>query len=201
VSYAQRLRQSPPHELEREYALFSVGLPLTGISPTRFHEALSRAAIAVTIVETDGPSERAGVTCSAISTVCDTPPPILFCVNRVSAVNSVIKASAVPSVSRLTAARLDISGLFSGTDQVSMSERVASNRWQYSSTGTPYFNARAARVAGRRASLPMSGCGRLFRTTSASMRGSNANRSRTLHAPHHSGTARLKADIHLPLHA
>src|SRR5260370_15340621 len=111
VSYAQRLRQSPPRELEREYALFSVGLPLTGMSPTRFHEALSRAAIAVTTVETDGPSERAGVTCSAISTVCDTPPPILFCVNRVSAVNSVIKASAVPSASRLTAGRLDISRL------------------------------------------------------------------------------------------
>jgi hypothetical protein len=58
VSYAQRLRQSPPRELEREYALFFVGLPLTGISPTRFHEALSRAAIAVTIVG-DRRTERA----------------------------------------------------------------------------------------------------------------------------------------------
>lgn len=201
MSYAQRQRQSRPRELEREYALFSVGLPLTGISPTRFREALSRAAIAATIAETDGPSGRAGVTYSAISTVCDTPPPILFCVNSVSAVNSVIEVSAVPSVNRLPAGRVNISRHFSGTGQVSMSERVASNCWQYSPTGTPYFNARAARVAGGRASLPMSGCGGIFHTTSASTRGSNAKRSRTLHAPHHSGTARLKADIHLPLHA
>ncbi|WP_188130832.1 flavin reductase [Paraburkholderia panacisoli] len=143
MSFAQRLRHSPPRELEREYALVSVGLPVTSISPTRFCEALSRATIAVTTVKTDGPSRHAGVTYSAISTVCDTPPPILLCVNRVSAANSVIKTSAVPSINRLIAGWLDISRLFSGTGQVSMSERVASNRWRYSPTGTPYFNARS----------------------------------------------------------
>jgi flavin reductase (DIM6/NTAB) family NADH-FMN oxidoreductase RutF len=112
MSYAQRLQQGPPRELQRKDALFSIGIPWTDISPIQFPEALSRAAIAVTIVATDGPGGRAGVTYSAVSTVCNTPPPIRFCVNRGSAANSVITAIAGLSVNRLTAGRSDISPLF-----------------------------------------------------------------------------------------
>lgn len=188
MSYAQRLQQGPPRELELEYALCAIGLPLARISLTQFRDAIAGRDCGDH--RDDRRTERAaGVTYSAVRTVRDTLSPILFCVNRGSAANSIIKANAEMSVNGLTAGRSDIFRHFSGTGYVSMSKRVASDRWQYSSTGTPYFNSRAASVACRRASLTTP-----FAHNIGVTRGSNAERSRNSHAPHHSGTARLKAD-------
>src|SRR3546814_10591848 len=55
---------------------------LDAIDAAAFKAALSNASTPVTVVATDGPFGRAGLTCSAVSSVCDTPPTILLCVNR-----------------------------------------------------------------------------------------------------------------------
>src|SRR3546814_8911898 len=57
---------------------------LDAIDAAAFKAALSNASTPVTVVATDGPFGRAGLTCSAVSSVCDTPPTILLCVNRQS---------------------------------------------------------------------------------------------------------------------
>jgi hypothetical protein len=59
----------------------------------------------MTIVSIDGPAGCTGGRYPAVSTVCDTPPPIRFHVNRGSAVTSVIAAGVGLSVNRLTAGR------------------------------------------------------------------------------------------------
>jgi hypothetical protein len=83
MSRAQRLQQGPPRELKHERALFPIGL-----SPTQFCESLSRTAIAITIIETDRPSGRAGVTYSTVSTACDTLPRPLLRLKRASAASN-----------------------------------------------------------------------------------------------------------------
>ena len=111
---------------------------LPHIDATAFREALAHAATAVTVIATDGAAGKAGVTCSAVCSVSDAPPTILFCVNRRSAANSVIKANGLLSVNWLHALQTDVSQVFSGIGQIPMSERFNDERWQPSEHGIPY---------------------------------------------------------------
>src|SRR3546814_6046406 len=76
---------------------------LESIDAAAFKAALSNASTPVTVVATDGPFGRAGLTCSAVSSVCDTPPTILLCVNRQSYATGIIKNNGVLSVNWLAA--------------------------------------------------------------------------------------------------
>ena len=120
---------APPHEA----AEFG-----PAISAEDFREALAHAATAVTVLATAGSAGTAGVTCSAVCSVCDTPPTILFCVNRRSASNHVIKGNALVSVNWLNARQAEVSRVFAGVGKVPMEERFDDERWQTSPNGVPY---------------------------------------------------------------
>jgi flavin reductase len=111
--------------------------PLEPIGPLAFKEALAKAVTAVTVVATDGPHGVAGVTCSAVSSVSDTPPTILVCINRRSAANAVIKANGVLSVSWLGADQISVSQLFAGAGGVPMAQRFSQHAWTTIATGSP----------------------------------------------------------------
>ena len=104
---------------------------------TQFREALSKAVTAVTVIATDGPHGPAGVTCSAVSSVSDTPPTVLVCINRRSAANEVIKRNGVLSVNWLSADQIEVSQLFAGSGAVPMKERFAHHAWEAHATGAP----------------------------------------------------------------
>jgi flavin reductase (DIM6/NTAB) family NADH-FMN oxidoreductase RutF len=108
------------------------------VSATEFREALSKAITPVTILATDGPNGRAGVTCSAVCSVCDTPPTILVCVNRKSFANSVIKANGILTVNWLSEHQSELSQLFAGVGGLSMAERFAGSQWGVLASGAPY---------------------------------------------------------------
>jgi flavin reductase (DIM6/NTAB) family NADH-FMN oxidoreductase RutF len=109
------------------------------VTAQEFREALSNALTPVTVVTTDGPGGRAGVTCSAVCSVCDTPPTILVCINRKSYTNAVIKANGVLCVNWLRAEDSDVSQVFAGAGSVPMSERFDPSRWGRLVTGAPEF--------------------------------------------------------------
>lgn len=108
------------------------------ISAGQFRDALAHAATAVTVIATAGAAGMAGVTCSAVCSVCDTPPTILFCVNRTSASNRLIKENGLVSVNWLNSRQKDVSQLFAGVGNVPMQDRFDSERWQISPLGVPY---------------------------------------------------------------
>lgn len=108
------------------------------VSATEFREALSKAITPVTILATDGPSGRAGVTCSAVCSVCDTPPTVLVCINRSSFANGVIKANGILTVNWLSAGQSELSQLFAGVGGLSMPERFARSQWGTLASGAPY---------------------------------------------------------------
>jgi flavin reductase len=117
----------------------TVASPLAdGISDIEFREALAHAVTAVTIVTTDGPGGRAGVTCSAVASVCADPPTLLVCMNRRSFANGVVKTNDVLCVNWLGAHQRATSDLFAGVGAVPMHERFASGNWRTLSTGAPY---------------------------------------------------------------
>lgn len=108
------------------------------VSAAEFRAALSGLTTAVSVIATNGPAGVAGLTCSAVSGVSDTPATIVACVSRRSAAHDVIKANGVLCINCLPAARQDLSQLFAGVGQVPMAERFARGLWSMLSTGAPY---------------------------------------------------------------
>jgi flavin reductase (DIM6/NTAB) family NADH-FMN oxidoreductase RutF len=102
-----------------------------------FRDALSKASTPVTVVATNGPFGLAGLTCSAVCSVCDNPPTVLLCVNRKSYATGIIKSNGVLSVNWLAAGQAVISQTFAGVGSVPMEERFADKGWQTIATGAP----------------------------------------------------------------
>lgn len=115
-----------------------VPMPTPPIEPARFRDALSRVATAVTIVATNGEHGMAGVTCSAVCSVCDTPATVLVCVNRRSYANGIIKRNGVLCVNWLGSAHAEISQVFAGVGEIPMERRFAPAQWDVLATGAPY---------------------------------------------------------------
>jgi flavin reductase (DIM6/NTAB) family NADH-FMN oxidoreductase RutF len=107
------------------------------VSSSDFKEALSRASAHVTVVATNGPFGLAGLTCSAVCSVCDNPPTILLCVSQKSFATSIIKKNGVLSVNWLAAGQAAISRMFAGFGAVPMQERFARTVWETITTGAP----------------------------------------------------------------
>jgi flavin reductase (DIM6/NTAB) family NADH-FMN oxidoreductase RutF len=107
------------------------------VSSSEFKEALSRASTPVTVVATNGPFGLAGLTCSAVCSVCDSPPTILLCVSHKSFATNIIKNNGVLSVNWLAAGQATISQMFAGFGAVPMEERFAGTGWEIITTGAP----------------------------------------------------------------
>jgi flavin reductase (NADH)/flavin reductase/chlorophenol-4-monooxygenase component 1 len=114
------------------------GQLVDGVSSQEFRDALSKAVTPVTVIATDGLAGAAGVTCSAVCSVCDTPPTVLVCINRKSYANSVIKANGVMTVNWLSAGQSKVSQAFAGVGALPMPERFAQAQWGTLRTGAPY---------------------------------------------------------------
>jgi flavin reductase (NADH)/flavin reductase/chlorophenol-4-monooxygenase component 1 len=107
------------------------------LSSHEFKEALSMATTPVTIVATNGPFGLAGLTCSAVCSVCDDPPTVLLCVNRKSFATDIIRKNGVLSVNWLAASQASISQTFAGVGSVPMKQRFAEGDWRAILTGAP----------------------------------------------------------------
>ena len=107
------------------------------IASLDFRDALSKASTPVTIVATDGPFGLAGLTCSAVCSVCDNPPTVLLCLNRQSYATGIIKKNGVLSVNWLVVGQAAISQTFAGVGSVPMEARFADAGWRTIATGAP----------------------------------------------------------------
>ncbi|GAN54319.1 flavin reductase family protein [Tanticharoenia sakaeratensis] len=101
-----------------------------------FREAMSLLASAVTIVTTDGPNGRHGFTVSAVSSVSDSPPTLLVCVNRNASSHPHLLAHGKLAVNVLSSAHDALSGVFASS-KFDMETRFASGRWTVGETGLP----------------------------------------------------------------
>jgi flavin reductase (DIM6/NTAB) family NADH-FMN oxidoreductase RutF len=112
---------------------------LPDVDANAFRAALGNLATAVSVLATDGPAGRAGMTCSAVCAISPTPPTILACVHSQSAAHAAIKANGVLAVSILGAKQSALSQLFAGVGNVPMEDRFASESWCTLATGAPCY--------------------------------------------------------------
>lgn len=107
----------------------------------RFLEAMSRAATSVSVVTTDGPAGRAGVTVSAMCSVSADRPSLLVCVHHLSPACAAIKANGNFCVNVLRAAQSPISDTFAGRLPAPGGDKFACAEWRRLATGAPALDA------------------------------------------------------------
>ena len=115
------------------------------VASTDFREAMSRFGTAVHIATTNGPGGRGGATVSAVTSVSDTPPTVLLCINHQSRINPLIKSNGVFAINTLPASTEALAGAFAGKGDLSVEARFALADWTGLMTGAPILSA--ARMA------------------------------------------------------
>jgi flavin reductase (DIM6/NTAB) family NADH-FMN oxidoreductase RutF len=101
------------------------------VSGTVFREAMSRVAGAVHIVATDGPAGLGGATATAVTSVSDSPPSLLLCLNQQSQTLDRIRGNGVFSVNVLSGDQEEIAAVFSGARGVDGGARFqAGHGWR-----------------------------------------------------------------------
>ena len=100
-----------------------------------FIDAMRRAASGVTVVTTDGPAGRFGVTVSAMTSVSADPPSVLVCVNNTSRAAEAIGTNKRFCVNLLAHHQTELSDVFAG--RLGRADRFAGFAWSALGTGAP----------------------------------------------------------------
>ncbi len=109
--------------------------PIT--SKIEFREAMSRLSSAVCVITSHGAAGRLGFTASAVCSVSDEPPTLLFCMNRRSEQNAPLKQNGAFCVNILSGNQEELSALFAGVGGVDTARRFEATKWEELATGSP----------------------------------------------------------------
>lgn len=105
-----------------------------------YRDAMARLGAAVNVITTDGPGGRAGFTASAVTSVTDTPPTLIVCVNRSNDSYGAFMKNKVLCVNTLTPTQEGLSPIFAGMTDHSDDERFSGHDWHVLSTGAPVLD-------------------------------------------------------------
>ncbi len=103
----------------------------------QFLEGMSHAACTVSVITTDGPHGRAGVTVSAMTSVSADPPTLLVCVHQLSPACRKLMDNGVLCVNVLSEGQSVISDTFAGRIEPPGQDKFSCARWITRSTGAP----------------------------------------------------------------
>lgn len=105
---------------------------------SRYRALMRHQAGAVTIIAAGRRGSRGGLTATAFSSLSDTPPTVLVCVQRRSGTHAVIVESKAFSVNILAHEQQALAERFSGKSGVSGEQRFeGSAAWETMQTGAP----------------------------------------------------------------
>ncbi len=104
---------------------------------TSFVEAMSQAAATVSVVTTDGPAGRAGVTVSAMCSVSADPPTLLVCIHHRSRACAAVRGNGRFCVNLLGDHQSEISDTFAGRLPAPGGDKFACAQWRALATGAP----------------------------------------------------------------
>lgn len=115
----------------------------------KFRNAMARLGAAVNVITSNGPAGRCGITATAVCSVSDTPPTLLVCLNRSSAMNQVFKRNGNLCINVLNAEQEEQARLFAGMTNVAMESRFSSEHWGEDSRQVPLLKKALANLSGR----------------------------------------------------
>lgn len=116
--------------------------PAQEIDQKAYRDAMARLGAAVHVITTDGAAGPGGFTASAVTSVTDTPPTLLVCVNNNVSAFPALQANGVLCVNTLAPDQREVSRLFS--QKVGLDVRFGSARWSVGRTGAPILEGAVA---------------------------------------------------------
>jgi len=102
-----------------------------------FVAAMGLAATGVSVVTTDGPKGRFGLTVSAVSSVSAEPPLVLCCINRKSPAVVAVEGNGVFAVNLLSAHHRAYAETFSGRPREGNPFDFSNHHWRDGELGLP----------------------------------------------------------------
>jgi flavin reductase len=109
-------------------------------APETFIAAMGAAATGVSIITTDGPGGRFGLTVSAVTSVSADPPLLLVCVNRKSPAVPAITTNGCFALSILGVASKGVAMTFSGRPAEGSPYEFRAGDWSSGETGLPLLS-------------------------------------------------------------
>lgn len=103
-----------------------------------YRNAMSRLGAAVNIITTDGPAGKGGFAATAVCSVSDNPPTLLFCLNKKSSTQHLLEKNKVACINTLAAEHEELSQVFGG--QIVTSDRFQYGKWETLETRAPILN-------------------------------------------------------------
>jgi flavin reductase len=115
---------------------------MDGADGGEFRQAMSRVGAAVHVVTTTDHAGRHGLTASAVCSVTDAPPTLLFCINRQTSSHGSFTVGGPVCINTLAAGQKDISAVFASRER--LAERFAHGTWRTEASGAPVLDGAAA---------------------------------------------------------
>jgi flavin reductase len=112
-----------------------------------FRQAMSRVGAAVHVITTIDGNNRHGLTASAVSSVTDAPPMLLFCMNRSTSSHGAFRVGGPACINTLAADQKEVSAAFA--DREKLAVRFDYGRWTTLQSGAPALEGAAACFDGR----------------------------------------------------
>lgn len=103
----------------------------TIIDSKNYREGMSRVAGAVHIITTGGEAGKAGFTATAVTSVSDSPPTVLVCLNSDSRSLAVIENNKTFCINTLAAHHEALADVFAGRSGVFGASRFDHGTWEY----------------------------------------------------------------------
>ena len=113
-------------------------------APSAFIEAMATAATPVSIVTTDGPAGRFGITVSAVVSVSAEPPIVLACINRKSPAVAAIGANGIFCVNMLGVDQSHLAKCFAGRPDDGEAFDFGRGNWRNAASGAPVLEGATA---------------------------------------------------------
>lgn len=105
-----------------------------------FTAALALAANGVSIVTTDGPQGKAGLTVSSMCSVCAEPALMLACVHAGNKFCDTADQNGHFAINLLATEHLAVSGVFAGLSDDPDEDRFLTGQWNTLQTGSPVLS-------------------------------------------------------------
>lgn len=114
-----------------------------------FREAMSYCAAGVHVITTNGKAGRYGITMTAVTSVTDTPPTVLLCMNKQSAMCPILLANGALCINVLSEQQQDLAEHFAGMTQLTPEERFEQHIWQRGLAGQLQVEGALAHLHGK----------------------------------------------------
>ncbi|HKT62462.1 4-hydroxyphenylacetate 3-monooxygenase, reductase component [Burkholderia sp. 22313] len=113
-----------------------------------FRQAMAHLGAAVNVITTAGPHGRCGITASAVCSVTDTPPTLLVCLNRSSAMHAIFERNRHVCINVLPAEHELLARHFAGLTALPMERRFELPVWDRGEQDVPVLRDALASLQG-----------------------------------------------------